>query len=125
MSLVTLGLLSFANTSQSFEFPEKLPEEFPLGEISVNVSYYSQYIWRGEQQNTGQSAIQGGFDWGMNLVDTYVDVYAGIWGSNVSGGTNSLSGNELEEGEFKLGDLVVRVNKIKTYEKDLIVCEEK
>ena len=36
-----------------------------------------------------------------------------------------LSGNELEEGEFKLGDLVVRVNKIKTYEKDLIVCEEK
>jgi len=96
MSGVTVGLLSFANTSQSFEFPEKLPEEFPLGEISVNVSYYSQYIWRGEQQNTGQSAIQGGFDWGMNLVDTYVDVYAGIWGSNVSGGTNSLSGNELD-----------------------------
>ena len=30
------------------------------------------------------------------LSDTYIDFYAGIWGSNVSGGTNSLSGNELD-----------------------------
>ncbi len=77
---------------KSFEFPEKLP----YGEVSANVSYYSQYIWRGEQQNAGQSAVQGGFDYSLGLVDTYIDFYAGIWGSNVSGGTNSLSGNELD-----------------------------
>ena len=30
---------------------------------------------------------------------------------------------ELEVGEFELGIFIVNVNKIKTYEKDLIVCE--
>ena len=83
--------LVFSN-AKSYEFPEKLP----FGEVSANVGYYSQYVWRGEQQNAGQSAIQGGFDYSVSLLDTYVDFYAGIWGSNVSGGTNSLSGNELD-----------------------------
>ncbi len=83
--------LMFTNV-KGYEFPDKLP----FGEISANVGYYSQYVWRGEQQNAGQSAIQGGFDYSVSLVDTYVDFYVGIWGSNVSGGTNSLSGNELD-----------------------------
>ncbi len=89
--MVALPML-LATDLKSFELPEK----FPYGEISANVSFFSQYVWRGEQQNAGQSAIQGGFDWGVTLLDTYVDAYAGIWGSNVSGGTNSLSGNELD-----------------------------
>ena len=76
--------LVFSN-AKSYEFPEKLP----FGDISANVGYYSQYVWRGEQQNAGQSAIQGGLDYGVTLLDTYVDFYVGIWGSNVSGGTNS------------------------------------
>jgi len=83
--------LVFSN-AKSYEFPEKLP----FGDISANVGYYSQYVWRGEQQNAGQSAIQGGLDYSVTLLDTYVDFYVGIWGSNVSGGTNSLSGNELD-----------------------------
>ena len=83
--------LLFTN-AKSYEFPEKLP----FGDVSANVGYYSQYVWRGEQQNAGQSAIQGGLDYSVSLLDTYVDFYAGIWGSNVSGGTNSLSGNELD-----------------------------
>ena len=53
-------------------------------------------MWRGEQQNAGQSAIQGGLDYGVTLIDTYIDFYTGIWGSNVSGGTNPKSGNELD-----------------------------
>jgi uncharacterized protein (TIGR02001 family) len=89
--LLALPIL-FASDIKSFELPEK----FPYGEISANISYYSQYVWRGEQQNAGQSAIQGGFDWNVNIVDNYIDIYAGIWGSNVSGGTNTLSGNELD-----------------------------
>ena len=88
-ALVTPLLLTNA---KSYEFPEKLP----FGDISANVGYYSQYVWRGEQQNAGQSAIQGGLDYSVTLLDTYVDFYVGIWGSNVSGGTNSLSGNELD-----------------------------
>ena len=83
--------LVFSN-AKSYEFPEKLP----FGDISANVGYYSQYVWRGEQQNAGQSAVQGGLDYGVTLLDTYVDFYVGFWGSNVSGGTNTLSGNELD-----------------------------
>ena len=83
--------LVFSN-AKSFEFPEKLP----FGDISANVGYYSQYIWRGERQNDGQSAIQGGLDYSATLLDTYIDFYVGVWGSYVSGGTNSLSGNELD-----------------------------
>ena len=59
--------LTLTEKANSFEFPE----EPPYGSISANVSYYSQYIWRGEQQNAGQSAIQGGFDYGITLVDVY------------------------------------------------------
>lgn len=93
--LLIAGALSTSliyTSASSFEFPEK----FPYGEVSANVGFYSQYVWRGEQQNAGQSAIQGGLDYGVTLLDTYVDFYVGIWGSNVSGGTNSLSGNELD-----------------------------
>ena len=79
-------------SAKSFEFPDKLP----YGDISANVGYYSQYVWRGEQQNAGQSAVQGGLDYAVTLLDTYVDFYVGFWGSNVSGGTNTLSGNELD-----------------------------
>ena len=89
---LALPIIWGSSAVKSFEFPEKLP----FGEVSANVSYYSQYIWRGEQQNAGQSAVQGGFDYSLGLVDTYVDFYLGIWGSNVSGGTNTLSGNELD-----------------------------
>ena len=50
-SALTIPFL-FVNPPKSFEFPEELP----YGSISANVGYYSQYIWRGEQQNDGQSA---------------------------------------------------------------------
>jgi len=91
--IVTALAAPLAFTSaKAYEFPDKLP----FGDVSANVGYYSQYVWRGEQQNAGQSAIQGGLDYSVTLLDTYVDFYVGIWGSNVSGGTNSLSGNELD-----------------------------
>ena len=80
------------SNARSFEFPEK----FPYGDVSANVGFYSQYVWRGEQQNAGQSAIQGGLDYNLTLLEKYINFYIGIWGSNVSGGTNSMSGNELD-----------------------------
>lgn len=89
---LSLPIVLTTNQTKAFEFPE----EPPFGSISANVSYYSQYIWRGEQQNDGQSSIQGGLDYGVNLVENYIDFYVGTWGSNVSGGTNPLSGNELD-----------------------------
>ncbi|MBS91442.1 MAG: hypothetical protein CMM95_00090 [Rickettsiales bacterium] len=80
--------LTFAVDAKSFEFPEKPP----FGELSANVSYYTNYIWRGEEQ-TGGMAIQGGFDYSVNLIDTYVDFYLGTWAANLN--TNGF-GMELD-----------------------------
>ena len=81
--------LVFTN-AKSYEFPEKLP----FGDVSANVGYYSQYVWRGEQQNAGQSAIQGGFDYSVTHLDTYVD-FSGF-GDLMCLGDKLLSGNELD-----------------------------
>ena len=74
--------------ARSFEFPEKLP----YGDVSANVSYYTNYIWRGEEQ-TGGMSIQGGFDYSVSLVDTYIDAYVGTWAANLN--TNGF-GMELD-----------------------------
>ena len=63
-------------SAKSFEFPYKLR----YGDISANVGYYSQYVWRGEQQNDGKSAVEGSLDYAVTILDTYVDVYVGFWG---------------------------------------------
>ena len=46
--------------------------------VSANVSFTSDYIWRGMTQSDGP-AIQGGFDYANDS-----GFYAGIWGSNVN-----------------------------------------
>ena len=67
VQLLPLTISQEAKSVEPLEFPEKLP----FGDVSANVSYYSQYVWRGEQQNAGQSAIQGGLDYGVTLLDIY------------------------------------------------------
>jgi uncharacterized protein (TIGR02001 family) len=86
-SALSLPLL-FANQVKAFEFPDKPP----VGELSANVSYYTNYIWRGEEQ-TGGLAIQGGFDYSVNLLETYIDAYVGTWAANLN--TNGF-GMELD-----------------------------
>ena len=78
-SLVVIPLTF--NNANSFEFPDKPP----VGELSANVSYYTNYIWRGEEQ-TGGLALQGGFDYSVNLVENYVDFYLGTWAANLNTG---------------------------------------
>lgn len=76
-SAIALPML-LVGPAKSFEFPEELPVP---GEVSANVTLASSYIWRGEVQNGNNPAIQGGFDYGVDLLETYVSAYAGIWGS--------------------------------------------
>ena len=57
-------------------------------EVSANVSFTSDYIWRGMTQSDGP-AIQGGFDYASEG-----GFYAGIWGSNVN--FNDGAGRELD-----------------------------
>jgi len=56
--------------------------------VSANVSFTSDYIWRGMTQTDGP-AIQGGFDYAAES-----GFYAGIWGSNVN--FNDGTGSELD-----------------------------
>ena len=56
--------------------------------VSANVSFASDYIWRGMTQTDGP-AISGGFDF-----EDESGVYAGIWGSNVN--FNDGTGSELD-----------------------------
>jgi uncharacterized protein (TIGR02001 family) len=56
--------------------------------VSANVSFTTDYIWRGMTQSDGP-AVQGGFDY---VADS--GFYAGFWGSNVN--FNNGNGQELD-----------------------------
>ena len=56
--------------------------------VSANVSFSSDYIWRGMTQTDGP-AMSGGFDF-----ESENGFYAGIWGSNVN--FNDGAGSELD-----------------------------
>ena len=56
--------------------------------VSANVSFTSDYIWRGMTQSDAP-VIQGGFDFAADN-----GFYAGIWGSNVN--FNNGAGSELD-----------------------------
>ena len=88
LSLAVALPLTFSSNTKAFEFPEELP----IGELSANVQYISNYIWRGEEQST-EIAIQGGFDFGATIVENYVDFYVGTWMANLN---TSGSGSELD-----------------------------
>ena len=57
--------------------------------VSANVSFASDYIWRGMTQTDG-TAISGGFDFAAEN-----GFYAGIWGSNVNFNDEG-TGSELD-----------------------------
>ena len=75
--------------------------------VSANVSFASDYVWRGMTQSDGP-AIQGGFDF-----EAESGFYAGIWGSNVN--FNDGAGSELDYYAgygFSLGDVGVDIGYI-------------
>jgi uncharacterized protein (TIGR02001 family) len=49
-----------------------------IGSFSANVGYFSEYRFRGLDQNGEATAIQGGFDWAHNS-----GFYLGSWASNI------------------------------------------
>ena len=78
--------------------------------VSANVSFTTDYIWRGMTQSDGP-AVQGGFDYEADS-----GFYAGFWGSNVN--FNNGNGQELDYYAgygFNLGDVGVDVGYI-TYD---------
>ena len=58
--------------------------------VSANVSFATDYIWRGMTQTGEEPAISGGFDYSAES-----GFYAGIWGSNVNFNIDG-AGSELD-----------------------------
>lgn len=58
-----------------------MAQEEPPYSLSANVAITTDYIFRGISQTDESAAIQGGFDGSYSL--TPVDLYAGVWASNV------------------------------------------
>ena len=79
-AVVSLGVLASA---QAFaNEPLVKSEDFP-GTFSANVSFTSEYFFRGISQSDDMPALQGGFDYEVGLTDG-IGIYAGIWGSNIN-----------------------------------------
>ena len=109
-SALSLPFVITTGPAIAFEFPDKPP----VGELSANVSYYTNYIWRGEEQ-TGGMSIQGGFDYSVNLVETYIDAYVGTWAANLN---TAGFGMELDY----YGGLPVQSLSLKTIFHMMLVC---
>ncbi|MDX1374389.1 MAG: TorF family putative porin [Burkholderiales bacterium] len=79
-TLVSLALGSAlcapALAQQQLETP---PQAQSPHTFSANVGLYSNYIFRGISQTSGEPALQGGFDYGHSS-----GFYLGTWASNVS-----------------------------------------
>ncbi|MGC1954576.1 MAG: TorF family putative porin [Gammaproteobacteria bacterium] len=58
-----------------------MAQEEPPYSISANAAIATEYIFRGISQTDESAAIQGGFDGSYSL--QAVDLYAGVWASNV------------------------------------------
>ncbi|MEQ8745478.1 TorF family putative porin [Pyruvatibacter sp.] len=78
-SALVLAAASFA--AQPALAEEAAPADDGLvfgGELSGNVGFYTDYIYRGVSQTNNEAAIQGGIDWAHTS-----GFYIGAWGSNV------------------------------------------
>jgi uncharacterized protein (TIGR02001 family) len=66
-------------------FAEDSPHEF-----SANVTYTTDYMFRGISQSSEQSAIQGGFDYSY-ATGGFADIYLGTWASSVEFGDDDTT----------------------------------
>jgi len=63
-----------------------------MAEMSGNIGYTSNYLWRGQTQTNDQSAISGGLDYSHSS-----GVYAGVWTSNANwAGATETSTTEMD-----------------------------
>ena len=78
-SALSLPFVITTGPANAFEFPDKPP----VGELSANVSYYTTTYGEVKNKLAVNMSIQGGFDYSVNLVETYIDAYVGTWAANL------------------------------------------
>jgi len=74
--LIAGGLIAASAT------PLAAAESSIPGTFSANVGFVSEYFFRGLSQTDDAPAIQGGFDYEVEVAEP-TSFYAGVWGSNV------------------------------------------
>jgi uncharacterized protein (TIGR02001 family) len=83
--LLAAGALSGAIVFSQCAFAEeaKDPTDVIPGNVSATVSATSNYLFRGISQTDNIPAVQGSFDYSVDLLEA-VGFYAGVWGSNLN-----------------------------------------
>ena len=89
--LASVLLVSIPSRADDLLDAKKIP-----GTFSANVWGVSEYFFRGISQTDDKPAVQGGFDYSVDLIKSKgISGYLGIWGSNVDfnepGTTNGAS----------------------------------
>ncbi len=78
MALAAVSLVSISGAANADTALEVKPAETP-SPLTGNVTFVSDYIWRGVSQTFGLPALQGGIDYRHES-----GLYGGFWASNVS-----------------------------------------
>lgn len=71
-----------AALAATLSFPAAAEKSSIPGTFSANVGFVSEYFFRGLSQSDDGPAVQGGFDYELELSKP-VSLYLGVWGSNV------------------------------------------
>ena len=79
-ALLTATVLGAMSLSATTAAAQEMKSGFP-GTFSANVALTSEYLFRGISQTDDAPALQGGFDY--ELPAGPVNLYLGVWGSNV------------------------------------------
>ncbi|HEX7006314.1 MAG TPA: TorF family putative porin [Alphaproteobacteria bacterium] len=78
---VVAGAIVFSQVA--FAEEAKGPTDIIPGSISATLTGASNYLYRGISQTDNIPAVQGSFDYALDIVDGF-GVYAGVWASNVN-----------------------------------------
>ena len=84
--LLAAGALAGAIACSQSAFAEeakKDPTEILPGSVSATVTAASDYLFRGITQTDNIPAVQGSFDYSLDLTKG-IGIYAGVWGSNIN-----------------------------------------
>jgi len=78
-----VGAVAFGQCAFAEEAPKKDPTDVIPGTVSATLTGASNYLFRGISQTDNIPAVQGSFDYSVDLMEG-LGVYAGVWGSNLN-----------------------------------------
>lgn len=81
-NLLAAAVLASAISAAAYAAEPVVEQDGVPGNFSANVAFTSEYYFRGLSQTDDAPAAQGGIDYDIGVAKD-VDLYLGVWGSNV------------------------------------------